>query len=154
MVDSIRKTLTANDLGSNTNQDGIHIPKQPSVLEFFPELDVSILNPSLFIPVRNKVTGEMFEWRFVYYNNKHVHGGTRDEYRLTRTNRALASMGAVPGDCLVLERTRSDIVEISLAATGDDLSESSGASPDEGSDGLRVVGLAGGWTMIVSDGEG
>src|SRR5215469_7482404 len=48
IVSQIRKTLSANDVGSTgAHQAGILIPKDPKILAFFPTLDASTKNPRI-----------------------------------------------------------------------------------------------------------
>ncbi len=81
-METFRKTLSANDVGSNgAHQAGILIPKgEKELIRILPPLDPSIKNPDAMIQcVDDK--GEKLCFRFVYYNNKlHDIGGTRNEY--------------------------------------------------------------------------
>lgn len=78
----IEKLLSRNDAGeTGAHQAGIHVPKDPSILTFFPSLDCSTKNPRHTIFFRDEA-GAKWEFNFIYYNNKFF-GGTRNEYRLT-----------------------------------------------------------------------
>jgi hypothetical protein len=96
----IRKTLTPNDIGATgSHQAGIHVPK--GLLRYFPSLDETRANPSLWLEVN--AGGGSWRWRFVHYNNGVNGTGTRDEYRLTHVRKYLAESQAAPGDVLELE---------------------------------------------------
>ncbi len=80
--DSIQKILTANDTGeTGGHQAGICIPKNESILSFFPKLNKNIKNPRCIIDIIDE-SGKEWVFHFIYYNSK-LFGGTRNEYRLT-----------------------------------------------------------------------
>jgi len=122
----IRKTLTANDVGlTGTHQAGMHVPKtDPELMRFFPILNHRRLNPRVDLALYVPALEERFTAHFIYYNNKHLTGGTRDEYRLTGMTAVFRALNAQPEDLLVLsEGTSGEIVvrldqHISHAATG------------------------------------
>lgn len=97
------KVLTANDTGeTGGHQAGLLIPKQPRLLSFFPKLDSSIYNPRVHLPFIDE-SGSCWEFAFIYYNNV-FHGGTRNEYRLTRMTRYIRNARLVVGDEVILSR--------------------------------------------------
>ena len=97
----LRKTLTANDVGhTGSHQAGIHVPKL--LVEYFPLLDASQLNPDTWLEIASRESTH--HWRFIYYNNAVVGQGTRDEYRLTHVTGFLREATARPGDVLELTR--------------------------------------------------
>ena len=80
----IIKELTRNDTGqTSSNQEGITIPKNRRLLEFFPILDRFIKNPRVEVDFIDEDDG-IWTFGFVYYNNKFF-SGTRNEYRLSKT---------------------------------------------------------------------
>jgi len=94
------KLLTANDTGeSGGHQAGIHIPKTDhELLAFLPKLDAALKNPDAWITCTDD-TGQEWDFRYVYYNNKlHDAGGTRNEYRLTHMTKYFRAIGAKQGD--------------------------------------------------------
>ena len=99
---SISKVLSANDTGeTGGHQAGILVPKDPTILSFFPSLPREVKNPRHLLYFRDEV-GEQWEFAFIYYNNRYF-GGTRDEFRLTRMTPYLKQAGLVAGDELILE---------------------------------------------------
>ncbi len=97
----ISKILFRNDTGqSGGHQDGFHMPK--TVVNFFPDLDINKKNPRMEIIFKDT---SFHEWvfNFIYYNNKKF-GGTRDEYRLTRTARYIKTYSLQAGDTVTLSR--------------------------------------------------
>ncbi len=102
---TIRKTLSANDVGeTGGHQAGILIPRDQRILSFFPSLSVAELNPRTHIVFKDP-TGELWEFAFIYYNNRHF-GGTRNEYRLTRMTRYMRQIGLASGDEIILHRAK------------------------------------------------
>jgi len=96
----IRKLLSANDVGlTGAHQVGILVPKERHILQFFPALDHSLLNPRSTVHV---IDEQNVPWllMFIYYNNALVAGGTRNEYRLTRMTRFFRSHDVAAGDTL------------------------------------------------------
>lgn len=137
----VRKILSANDLGlTGAHQAGIAIPKNPNVLEFFPALDATAYNPDCWMTVATPETGDHWQLRFIYYNNK-THGeGTRNEYRLTHTTQMLRAIGASVGDLLAFRRNSFGDIEAVLHEA------------DEAAE--APVGeklLRNGWRMIIAD---
>jgi hypothetical protein len=137
IIKRISKTLSANDTGeTGGHQAGILIPKRPSILSFFPELDASIKNPriSLYFFEEDGVTKWPFE--FIYYNGKFF-DGTRNEYRLTWMTAYLRAKNAKP----------SDRIEMLLDSDGRrhiKLERSQAVGEDENG----VLKLRGGWKVI------
>ena len=94
------KLLTANDVGqTKSHQAGIHIPKgNPDLLTFLPKLDGKTLNPSVWLKCQDQ-NGEIWNFRFVYYNNKfHSESGRRNEYRITHMTKFLKANATTVGD--------------------------------------------------------
>ncbi|XAS73397.1 EcoRII N-terminal effector-binding domain-containing protein [Micrococcaceae bacterium Sec5.1] len=139
----VAKTLTANDLGlTGSHQSGIAIPKDPAILAFFPPLDAGLYNPDCSLTVSTPQTGEYWELRFIYYNNK-THGqGTRDEYRLTGTTKLLRQMSASVGDQVTFRRNKLGDIEAEVQA---------GTPRSSSRAGERVLGN--GWTLTMTDEE-
>ena len=133
---SIRKVLTANDLGrTGGHQAGICVPKAPAILAFFPALSVAEKNPRA--PLTFCDDDGVTRWRFVfiYYNNR-LFGGTRNEYRLTCMTKYLRSKNTKVGDELVFSR---DFTGRLLVACN----RESPAVDEQG-----VLRLSGGWNII------
>src|SRR5690606_29816316 len=87
------------------HQVGIYIPKDRQILEFFPILDSSELNPQVEIDFIHDIDGTHFTFKFVYYNNSlHKDDGTRNEYRLTRMTEFFQTTGMRSGETLILYR--------------------------------------------------
>ena len=100
---TIRKTLSANDTGeTGGHQAGILIPRDERILSFFPWLNASERNPRTHI-VFEDATGALWEFAFIYYNNRQF-GGTRNEYRLTRMTRYIRQASLSRGDDIILHR--------------------------------------------------
>ncbi|HEY6640604.1 EcoRII N-terminal effector-binding domain-containing protein [Povalibacter sp.] len=103
IVSRITKTLSANDTGdTGGHQAGILVPKEPSILSFFPQLDANERNPRCHMVFEDD-SGDRWELAFIYYNNR-LFGGTRNEYRLTRMTRFIRQNQLEPGDEIVLEK--------------------------------------------------
>jgi len=101
----ISKILTRNDTGeSGGHQDGFHVPK--TVVNFFPDLNVNKKNPRMEILFKDTFFHE-WVFNYIYYNNKKF-GGTRDEYRLTRTAGYIKSYNLQTGDAVTLSRQDSE----------------------------------------------
>lgn len=101
---AFRKTLSANDVGqTGGHQAGILVPRSEiELIEFFPDLDASIKNPSVWIKCSDE-HGKVWQFRYVYYNNKfHDENGTRNEYRITHMTQYLRDIGAREGDSVEL----------------------------------------------------
>jgi len=100
---AIKKELSANDSGeTGTHQAGILVPKEPSILAFFPPVDKATKNPRHSLSFRDEAGGK-WTFEFIYYNNRFF-GGTRNEYRLTCMTEFLRSNNLKAGDELVLRR--------------------------------------------------
>lgn len=113
----ISKILSANDTGqTGGHQAGILIPKEPSLLGFFPPLDPGQRNPRAHLGFIDD-EGKTWELAFIYYNNA-LTGGTRNEYRLTRLTRFIREAGLQPGDEMNLSRTDDDHWRISYVRRG------------------------------------
>lgn len=98
----IAKTLSANDTGeTGGHQAGILVPKDPSILGFFPPLSREVKNPRHHIFFRDE-EGQQWEFAFIYYNGR-LFGGTRNEFRLTRMTPFMRQAGLKAGDELILE---------------------------------------------------
>ena len=101
---SIQKMLSRNDTGeTGAHQAGFLVPRDPTILSFFPSLDSQQKNPRHHLAFCDDV-GERWEFAFIYYNNKYF-GGTRDEYRLTRMTSFLRARNLCAGDTVVLTRS-------------------------------------------------
>ena len=105
IINAIEKTLRRNDTGeTGSHQSGISIPKKTEILSFFPELDRKIKNDNILISFKDS-SGKIWEFKFIYYNNKfHDEGGTRNEYRLTRTTGFIKNYALKEGDKITLSR--------------------------------------------------
>jgi restriction endonuclease EcoRII-like protein len=100
---AISKTLSPNDTGeTGGHQAGILVPKEATILSFFPPLDPSVRNPRHHLVFYDDA-GNRWEFAFIYYNNKFF-GGTRNEYRLTRMTDFIRRHNLKPGDEIVLAR--------------------------------------------------
>lgn len=134
---SIRKTLSANDVGeTGGHQAGILIPKDPRILSFFPHLDAREHNPRAHILFED-AAGKHWEFAFIYYNNRKF-GGTRNEYRLTRMTRYIRQAGLASGDEIILHRDEHDGYSIKH-----EFITSATSTP-----GKSVLTLGGGWRII------
>lgn len=103
MTQQIAKVLSANDTGeTGGHQAGILVPRDPSILAFFPELDIKQLNPRVHLKFIDS-SGKFWEFAFIYYNNKFF-GGTRNEYRLTRMTKYIRQANLITGDEIRLSR--------------------------------------------------
>jgi hypothetical protein len=136
---SIRKTLSANDLGiTGSHQAGLHIPKDDKIISFFPVLDSGIENPDCMFELFSQELGQIFLVRFVYYNNRMFGTGTRDEFRLTRTSQLLRGLSARVGDALQIDKQIDGSFSTSII-------RSTGVFPQ----GSRR--LSGGWQIEIGD---
>ena len=100
----IAKVLSANDTGdTGAHQAGILIPKDRTILAFFPELSPAEKNPRRLLVFRDDAE-ERWEFAFIYYNNAFF-GGTRNEFRLTRMTGYIKAHRLKPGDQVILTRT-------------------------------------------------
>lgn len=102
-TDAITKELSKNDTGeTGAHQAGILIPKNESILSFFPSLEMNIKNPRQKLTFIDD-TGERWVFSFIYYNNKYF-GGTRNEYRLTGMTKFFRACNLKAGDSITLKR--------------------------------------------------
>lgn len=122
-IQTFEKILKANDTGeTGGHQAGIHIPKgQTELIAFLPRLKTCVKNPDSWLICTDEFGAE-WEFRYVYYNNKHHdQGGTRDEYRITHMTKYFREHGAKQGDVLRLSgepRTGKIKLEIIKAQAG------------------------------------
>jgi hypothetical protein len=101
---AITKVLSPNDTGENgTHQAGILVPKGGGVLEFFPTLDRTTLNPRVTLTFTEDQGAQKWKFEFIYYNNKFF-GGTRNEFRLTGMTKYFRVNNLKAGDELILEK--------------------------------------------------
>lgn len=129
------KILSANDVGATgTHQSGILVQKDAAVLEIFPKLDGTVLNPRAALTARDQAD-HSWGLTFIYYNNR-LFGGTRNEYRLTRLTKYFRANGVVEGDSLILGRDERGEYHISFTRS----------SPVQ-REGGRLT-LSGGWRII------
>lgn len=98
---TISKVLSANDTGENgTHQAGILIPKQESILSFFPKMTSEEKNPRAKLEFIDN-SNDKWEFMFIYYNNKFF-GGTRNEFRLTGMTAFIRENNLKAGDEIFL----------------------------------------------------
>jgi hypothetical protein len=85
------KYLSANDtLANDSNQAGPYIPKD-FLLRMFPKLNQPhIKNPDLWFDLFIHSHDDQKKCRAIWYNNK-LHGGTRNETRITEFGRSKLS---------------------------------------------------------------
>jgi hypothetical protein len=119
---AIKKELSRNDTGlTGAHQAGIHIPRRPDILAFFPSLNPKERNPRHTLVFHDE-TGARWVFIFIYYNN-HFFGGTRNEYRLTCMTPFLRAHNLQPGDTITLIRDTQNRLTITyrrLSASVDD----------------------------------
>jgi hypothetical protein len=145
----ITKVLSANDVGdTGGHQAGMHIPKQPEILAFFPRLNRTEKNPRILLVFRENDGITRWEFAFIYYNNRFF-GGTRNEYRLTGMTRYLNAKNAKVGDEVHLTRDTEGRLFISCqhrshAQEPYDASVKDSGGPSED----NVLRLTGGWKVI------
>lgn len=105
--DRILKVLTPNDVGdTRSHQAGWTVPK--TMVGFFPPLDPSKLNPDTWLLVIGP-GGQHWSWRYIYYNSRLHHLGTRNEYRLTHVVDAIRDLGALAGDLVEFTRDHEEV---------------------------------------------
>jgi len=109
IINAIEKTLSRNDTGeTGSHQAGIAIPRITEILSFFPDLDKKIKNDNIQMNFKDS-SGKTWEFKFIYYNNKfHDDGGTRNEYRLTRTTGFIKNYALKEGDIITLSKYKND----------------------------------------------
>jgi hypothetical protein len=104
--------LSPNDAGeTNTHQAGILIPKNASVLAFFPELDSTAYNPRAHL-IFYDAEAQRWLFNFIYYNNASF-GKTRNEYRLTGLTKYIRANNLHSGDTIILYRSDTNRYDIS-----------------------------------------
>lgn len=137
---TISKILSANDTGeTGGHQAGLLIPKEESILNFFPHLDASTYNPRAHIQFGDQ-SGQLWEFAFIYYNN-HFFGGTRNEYRLTRMTKYFREAGLVSGDEVHLHRHANGAYSITHQ-------RANGSAVSRKETGTTVLRLGSGWKVI------
>lgn len=100
---SITKELSRNDSGeTGGHQAGILIPRDETILSFFPPLSADEKNPRHQLYFVDP-TGERWRFAYIYYNNKFF-GGTRNEYRLTCMTPFIRANNLKAGDSITLHR--------------------------------------------------
>jgi len=109
IINSIEKTLSNNDTGgTGSHQAGIAIPMKTEILSFFPDLDKKIKNDNIQMNFKDS-SGKTWKFKFIYYNNKfHDDGGTRNEYRLTRTTGFIKNYALKEGDIITLSKYKNN----------------------------------------------
>lgn len=119
MTLEIAKRLSANDVGeTGGHQAGILVPKEKTVLDFFPGLDSKVKNPRMVLTVRELPAGSQWTFNYIYYNTKLLGTGTRNEYRLTGMTAFLRSLNAKVGDELRFARDDSLNYTVRLVRAG------------------------------------
>lgn len=135
MVLRVQKTLSPNDMGdTGSHQAGIHVPK--ALLNFFPRLDESTLNPRSNLRLQSE-QGLAGTCAYIHYNNKVVSDGTRDEYRITWIRSFLTECGARTGDTIEFTQIGESQYLVKIVAS--DTRQLADAV---------VVDLAGGWKTV------
>lgn len=100
------KTLSANDVGATgSHQAGILIPKQDSLLAFFPSLPAESSNPRATVEFLDIPSGKAWEFEFIYYNGKLFGTSSRNEYRLSGMTSFLRTHRVSVGDKLELSKS-------------------------------------------------
>lgn len=133
---SISKLLSANDTGdTGGHQAGMLVPKEESLLAFFPELNPKECNPRAHLIFIDD-SGEKWEFAFIYYNSRLLGRGTRNEYRLTRMTRYIREAGMVPGDEVVLTRENNGTYRVTYRRK------------NAVSTGKNTIRLGSGWRVI------
>ena len=96
--------MSATDCGrTKTHQAGMLVPKDRALLDFLPSLCTTVENPDAqFVCV--DPLGEVWNFRYVYYNKKLFGTGTRNEYRITGLTKFIKKFEIQPGDELVISR--------------------------------------------------
>jgi len=108
------KILSPNDLGrTGSHQAGILVPKNSPLRVLLDESTVADSNPRRFLYPYSEYLGRSVECCLIYYNNR-LRGGTRDEFRLTRTAWLRRDLLAVPGDVLEFAIEENELVEIKV----------------------------------------
>jgi hypothetical protein len=148
MTLEIAKRLSANDVGeTGGHQAGILVPKERTVLDFFPSLDSTVKNPRMVLTVRELPVGGQWTFNYIYYNTKLLGTGTRNEYRLTGMTAFLRSLNAKVGDELRFSRDEDLSYTVRLVRAGQlALSGNTDQSADSAAD--EVLTLSSGWRVI------
>lgn len=121
-TNAIEKVLSANDTGeTGSHQAGTHIPKYPSMLAFFPELNRSYKNPRIPINCIDQ-DGNNWNFSFIYYNNRFF-GGTRNEYRLIGMTKYIRRYNLKAGDRLALHRDNRNRYRIQFTRSREEPSD-------------------------------
>jgi hypothetical protein len=148
MTLEIAKRLSANDLGeTGGHQAGILVPKEKTVLDFFPRLDSTVKNPRMVLTVRELPFGSQWTFNYIYYNTKLLGAGTRNEFRLTGMTAFLRSLNAKVGDELRFSRDENLSYTVRLVRGGQSANSGNSDLPsDSASD--EVLTLSAGWRVI------
>lgn len=102
----IEKILSANDSGeTGGHQAGILVPKNRTILDFFPCLESNKKNPRAILDMIDD-TGREWKFIFIYYNNRFF-GGTRNEFRLTGMTAFFREFNLKTGDAVIFRRIAS-----------------------------------------------
>jgi Restriction endonuclease EcoRII, N-terminal len=148
MTLEIAKKLSANDVGeTGGHQAGVLVPREKTVLDFFPQLDATVKNPRMVITVRELPVGNRWTFNYIYYNTKLLGTGTRNEYRLTGMTAFLRSLNVKVGDELRFSRDEDLNYTVRLVRagqptlTGNDDQHADSAVDD-------VLTLSAGWRVI------
>jgi len=95
----ISKVLSKNDTGeTGGHQAGILVPKDPRILDYFPDIGNNEKNPRVRLSFIDD-NGDKWKFTFIYYNNV-FYGGTRNEYRLTWMTEYIRVNGLKAGNVL------------------------------------------------------
>jgi hypothetical protein len=105
----VEKILSANDCGlTGGHQAGALIPKKESrILDFFPKLNSKEKNPRCVLTFIDD-SGTSHRFCFIYYNNRVLGCGTRNEYRLTCMTDFIRSSNLKVGDTLIFSRRNGE----------------------------------------------
>lgn len=135
IITSIEKDLSANDTGeTGAHQAGILVPKDPSILGFFPPLGKAVKNPRVPIDAFDDA-GHEWTFKFIYYNNR-LFGGTRNEYRLTGMTAFFRRFDLRAGDTLIFRRVSNHRLNVSYRRANQ---------------GQQVIRLSTGWKVIEAN---
>jgi hypothetical protein len=131
----IEKVLSANDTGeTGGHQAGLLVPKDPSILDFFPLLDAFIKNPRTVLDMVDD-RGREWAFNFIYYNNS-LFGGTRNEFRLTGMTAFFREFDLKAGDTVILSRVSPKRLSISYRRA---------------KRGIGTIKISGTWKVIQAD---
>jgi hypothetical protein len=147
----VQKTLTANDVGATgSHQSGVAIPRTKEMLDFFPTLDPSQLNPRKDIRALEDGTDRFRTLRLIYYNGR-LHGvSTRDEYRLTGLSSFFREHKAQEGDILRVGRSKAGLFTVELSGAEAEVHVSSDNDHvfDGSSTVYETIKLSGTWSSV------